>query len=498
MTNPFVKCKAGSISGILKNDVNFFYGIPYAEPLTCKTQWNAPEHLKKEITLDATIKGFTAPQTIYRQSLFQDPSLPKESINCLTLNIASKKLNAKMPVMLWIHGGAYITGSANSSLYQLETLPLYDIVLVTVNYRLGPFGFLRLDDVTNGAISSSGNEGLMDQRMAIEWVKDNIQDFGGDPDNISIFGESAGAWSVALQSSVDPSGKLFSKAICQSGGMDAFIHKDRANQWGELFLKICSDNGLLVEDLCNLPHESIVNIAKKMKHNTIAGGKWLAPDIGFSPVADGKFLPLDPMKDFEGSDINLLIGTTADEYRLWSELEPYFMNLTNEQLLKRLSKIFNKQSISQIQSLYLDAGAGEGSCKNALSNIMTDWTFGIHVTALLEIHKSKTFGYQFNVQSPLLDGRLGAYHGSELPYLFGSWENNFSDWCSQDAKIISEFLQISWTNFAKTGSPSSELFEWQTYSENSLVTQIDSKVELKPYNNISKIKLLNESKITYK
>ena len=497
MTNPIVKCKAGSITGTFKNDVNLFYGVPYAKPISTKTQWSAPEHLKKEITVDATIKGFTAPQTIYRQSLFQDASLPAESIDCLTLNIGSKKLNAKMPVMIWIHGGAYITGSSNSSLYQLATLPLYDVVLVTINYRLGPFGFLKLDDVTDGKISSTGNEGLMDQKIAIEWVKNNIQDFGGDPDNISIFGESAGAWSVALQSAADPSGKLFSKAICQSGGMDAFIQKDRANQWGELFLKTCSDNGFLVEDLCNLPYESIVNIAKKMKHTNIAGGKWLSPEIGFCPVADGKFLPLDPMSNFEDSDINLLIGTTADEYRLWSELEPYFLNLSNEQFLKRLSKIFNKQSISKIQSLYLDEDIGEQSYKNALSNIMTDWTFGIHVKELLERHGSKTFGYQFNVKSPLLDGRLGAYHGSELPYLFGSWENNFSDWCSHDAKIISKFLQISWTNFAKTGSPSSELFEWQTYSKNNLVTQIDSKIELKPYNNISKIKYLNESKITY-
>jgi para-nitrobenzyl esterase len=497
MTNPLVKCKAGSISGTYKNNVNFFYGIPYAEPLTSNTQWNAPEHLKKEMTLDATIKGFTAPQTIYRQSLFQDASLPAESIDCLTLNIASKKLSAKMPVMIWIHGGAYITGSANSSLYQLETLPLHDVVLVTINYRLGPFGFLKLDEVTDGKISSTGNEGLMDQRIAIEWVKNNIQDFGGDPDNISIFGESAGAWSVALQSAADPSCKLFSKAICQSGGMDAFIQKDRANQWGELFLKTLTDNGLLVEDLCKVPHESITNIAKKMKHTMISRGQWLAPEIGFSPVADGKFLPLDPIKNFEGSDIHLLIGTTADEYKLWSELEPYFLNLTNEQFTKRLSKIFDKQVISKIQSLYSDEVIGEHSYKNALSSIMTDWTFGIHATELLERHKSKTFGYQFNVNSPLLNGRLGAYHGSELPYLFGSWKNNFLDWCSQDAKIISEFLQISWTNFAKTGSPSSELFEWETYSKNSLVAQIDSKVELKPYNNILKIKFLNESKITY-
>ena len=466
MNNPLVKCKAGSISGVLNNDINFFYGIPYAKTLTTATQWNPPENLKTKISLDATVRGFTAPQTIYRQSIFQDTSLPSESIDCLTLNIASQKLNSKMPVMIWIHGGAYVTGSANSSMYQLDSLPLHGIVLVTINYRLGPFGFLKLDEVTDGRISSSGNEGLMDQRMAIEWVKHNIEDFGGDPDNITLFGESAGAWSVALQSAADPSGILFSKAICQSGGMDAFIPKDRANQWGELFLKTCSDEGLLIKDLYKLPHTTITNIAKKMKHTMISGGQWLAPDIGFSPVADGKFLPFDPIKNFEGSDIDLLIGTTADEYKLWSELEPYFLNLTNEQFAKRLSKIFDKQSISKIQSLYLSGDKVEHSYKNALSSIMTDWTFGIHVIELLEKHKSKTFGYQFNIKSPLLNGRLGAYHSSELPYLFGSWENNFSDWCSQDAKIISEFLQISWTNFAKTGSPSSELFEWETYSKN--------------------------------
>ena len=497
MNNPLVKCKAGSISGVLNNDINFFYGIPYAKTLTTATQWNPPENLKTKISLDATVRGFTAPQTIYRQSIFQDTSLPSESIDCLTLNIASQKLNSKMPVMIWIHGGAYVTGSANSSMYQLDSLPLHGIVLVTINYRLGPFGFLKLDEVTDGRISSSGNEGLMDQRMAIEWVKHNIEDFGGDPDNITLFGESAGAWSVALQSAADPSGILFSKAICQSGGMDAFIPKDRANHWGELFLKTCSDEGLLIKDLYKLPHTTITNIAKKMKHTMIANGKWLAPEIGFSPVADGRFLPLDPMANFKDSNITLLVGTTADEYRLWSEFEPYFLNLTKQQLSKRLSKLFYKHSVSKIQDVYLDKKIVDGSYKNALSNIMTDWTFGMHALALMEMHQTKVFGYQFNVKSPLLESRLGAYHSSELPYLFGSWEKYFSDWCSLDARIISDFLQTSWTNFARNGSPSSELFKWQTYSENSFVTQIDSKIELKPYNNITKIKLLNESKITY-
>ena len=496
MSNPSVKCSAGSISGLLQDEVNFFYGIPYAEPLTKISQWHAPKKLKQAIIFEAVKKGFTAPQTVYKKSFFHDPSLPEESIDCLTLNIASKDLNAKMPVMIWIHGGAYITGSSNSALYSLDSIPLHDVVLVTINYRLGPFGFLKLDEVTDNKILSTGNEGLMDQNMAIEWVKENIEAFGGDPDNISLFGESAGAWSVALLSAANPSGNLFTKAICQSGGMDAFVQKDRANKWGELFLKTCFDEELDLKHLNNVDHACITNIAKKMKHTMIADGKWLAPEIGFSPVADGDFLPLDPLNNFKKSKIKLLIGTTADEYRLWSEFEPYFLNLTKEQLEKRLQKLFNQQSISKIKDQYLDKSIGEHSYKNILSNIMTDWTFGMHVLDLLEINPTQAFGYQFNVKSPVLEGRLGAYHSSELPYLFGSW-SKFPDLCSDEAKNISDFLQVSWTNFAKTGSPSSDQFSWPPYSEENSVAQIDSQVELKPYNNVSKIKLLNDSKITY-
>jgi para-nitrobenzyl esterase len=496
MSNFTVSCNAGSFKGLFQNNVHTFYGIPFARPLTQETKWQAPEVLATEITFDAITPGHSAPQTIYKKSFFSDPDLPGESIDCLSLNIGSTDLNGHMPVMIWIHGGAYVTGSANSAIYDLNSMPLHGVVLVTINYRLGPFGFLKLDDVTNGVISSTGNEGLMDQRMAIEWVRDNIHAFGGDPDNITLFGESAGAWSVALQSSANPAGNIFSKAICQSGGMDAYVEKDRANLWGELFLKTCHEEGLAINDLCMVPHQVITGISKKMRHTMIADGAWLTPEIGFAPVADGIFLPLEPLKNFKDSQIKLLVGSTADEYKLWSELEPYFLTLTKVKLDKRLKKLFSQKSISNIKAQYLDKSLGEHSYKNTLSNIMTDWTFGVHILNLLEMNPSTTFGYQFNMKSPLLEGRLGAYHGSELPYLFGSWIK-FPDLCSSEAKFVSDFLQASWTNFAKTGSPSSDQFFWPSYLKENSVAQINSMIELKPYNNVSNIKLLHDSKITY-
>ena len=488
-------CNAGKFSGINNDGINFFYGIPYAKPLTKKTQWQAPEKIDSEISFEATQRGFSAPQTIYRDSFLTDPNMPDESVDCLSLNIASQNMNGNMPVMIWIHGGAYITGSSNSVIYDLDSLPRHEIVLVTINYRLGPFGFLKLDEVSNGEIESTGNEGLMDQKLAIEWVKDNIAEFGGDPENITIFGESAGAWSVALQSSISPSGNLFSKAICQSGGMNAYFDKERGNQWGELFLKIANDNGMKINDLLLLDHNHITSLASDMKHTMIASGKWLSPEIGFAPIADGNFLPLNPIKNFEDSPIKLIVGTTADEYRLWSEFETYYLNLNKDSFYKRLNKLFRTEAVGEIANNYLCESASDNKYKQALSNIMTDWTFGIHALELLEQHQDNAYGYFFNESSPVLDGKLGAYHASELPYVFGSASKKIiQDFCSKEAKKISNFFQVSWAQFAKTGSPSSHLMRWDTYNINESIAFINSTPKIKSMPNKERIKLLHESK----
>ena len=498
MTDISVSCKAGKFTGTQKNNVNFFYGIPYAKTLNMDTQWLPPERIDKEISHKASNRGFSAPQTIYKESFLTDPSMPDESIDCLSLNIASKDLKAKMPVMIWIHGGAYISGSCNSIVYDLDYLPLHEIVLVTINYRLGPFGFLKLDEATNGQIKSTGNEGLMDQKLAIQWVKENIDEFGGDSENITLFGESAGAWSVALQSSISPEGNLFSKAICQSGGMNAYFDIDRGNKWGELFIKTAHERGFKIDDLNILNHQQITKIASKIKHTMIADEIWLTPEVGFAPIADGKFLPLNPIQNFKDSSIRLIIGTTSDEYRLWSEFENYYINLSEDGFYKRLKKIFKEDAVDQIAKIYLSNEYDGNKFQNALSNLMTDWTFGIHALELLEQHKEKSYAYYFNEPSPLLDGKLGAYHASELPYVFGSANKKlFKDFCSKKRSAISHFFQVSWSQFAKTGSPSSKLMDWEIYENSSSITYINSKPEIKTFENKDRIKLLDESKRKY-
>ena len=204
------------------------------------------------------------------------------------------------------------------------------------------------------------------------------------------------------------------------------------------------------------------------------------------------------MKNFQNSPIKLIIGTTADEYRLWSEFEPYYLSLDEDSFYKRLYKIFRAESIDKISSNYLPISPTRNQYKQALSNIMTDWTFGIHALELLELHQDNAYGYLFNEPSPVLDGKLGAYHASELPYVFGSANKKIiKDFCSKEAQKISNFFQVSWTQFAKTGSPTSDLINWDPYGVNNSIAFINSASKIKAIHNKKRIKLLHESKINF-
>ena len=243
---------------------------------------------------------------------------------------------------------------------------------------------------------------------------------------------------------------MFSKAICQSGGMNAYFDVDRGNKWGELFIKTSHDRGFKIDDLHILDHKQITKISSEIKHTMIADGIWLTPEVGFAPIADGKFLPLNPIKNFKDSSIRLIIGTTSDEYRLWSEFEDYYINLNEDNFYKRLKKIFKKDAVDQIAKIYLSDQSDGNKFQHALSNLMTDWTFGMHALELLEQHQDSSYGYFFNEPSPLLDGKLGAYHASELPYVFGSFNKKiFKDFCSEKSEEISNFFKSHGVNLLK-------------------------------------------------
>ena len=487
-----IKSSSGSFSGTCNNNINIFYGIPYAQSCSGNNRWTTSKDIKINNNHKKSIKGHSAYQTSISKSFMFDPNLPEPNEDCLSLNIASPEQGHDLPVMIWIHGGAYLTGSANGALYQMESLALKGIVLVSINYRLGPFGFLKLDEVTNGLIPATGNEGILDQRLAIKWVKQNIEAFGGNPENITLFGESAGSWSCALQVGMGINGD-FQKIICQSGGGDAARSIESANQWGELFLSKCHDNNIFLKDLMNISPNQVIEIAKLMRHSELSdGSSWVMPEVGFAPVVDNMILKEDYIENFNNEKFGLISGVNLDEYRLFSVFHPLYKNLSKENLVKRLSKIF-KHSIKDIIELYSDYSK-DNNYGDLLSAVMTDLVFGSPVDDILS-RNDDSYGYIFTPQSPLLNGELGAFHASELPYLFGVQSNpNYKKWTPDYRDITSALMQNSWTNFAKNGDPSSNNFTWKPFKNDKNYALIGSSINnvKSPFN--ERYKLINHAK----
>ena len=474
-----VECKAGQFEGVVQDGCHHFFGIPYAQ---YEQRWDESTLIEKELNLKVIEKGGSAPQTRaidqsqLGTSFFQDNSLSKQSEDCLTLNICSKDIKAKDPVMIWIHGGALVTGGSSSIMYDLKHLANRGVVVVSINYRLGPLGFLRLDDVTDGQVNSSGNEGLIDQRNAIKWVKDNISSFGGDPNNITIFGESAGSWSCNLQIAAGDD-SLFQKAICQSGGLDAIDTKEKANQWAKLFIEQFEKDGYKVSDLRSCDWESIINTAKKLKHSVLSNGKkWIFPEVGFLPVIDNRFIKDDYLEIYSSSSIHLIAGTTLDEYKLWSTFHPRIGKNDEGYIIRRLSKMFEPSKLLELISAYSEY-LKINELGNIYSAILTDICFGIPTHNTLQKKEGNSFGYLFSTQSEILRGKLGCFHASELPYVFGVHSKKpYSSWGPKESQEISDNFQIPWTNFSKKNDPSFGDFSWKNYNESFELALIGKKV----------------------
>ena len=474
-----VECKAGRFEGLFEDSCYQFLGIPYAK---YEQRWNESVPLEKELNILVTKKGYSAPQTRFIDrgqsgaSFFEDNSLSKQSEECLTLNICSYDIEAKNPVMIWIHGGALVTGGSSSIMYELKHLAQKGVVVVSINYRLGPFGFLRLGDVTNGLVNSTGNEGLIDQRNAIRWVKENISSFGGDPKNITIFGESAGAWSCNLQIAAG-NNNLFHKAICQSGGLDAVATKDKANKWAELFVNQFKADGFGIRDLLSCSWTSVIDSAKKLRHSALSDGKkWVFPEVGFLPVIDNQFIKDDYLETYSSSNINLIAGTTLDEYKLWSTFHPKIGKNDKEYITRRLSKMFQSAKLAELISVYSQY-LKTNELGEIYSAILTDICFGIPTHNTLKKKEGSSFGYLFSTQSEILNGKLGCFHASELPYVFGVHSKKpYSKWGPKESQKVSDNFQIPWTKFSKTDDPSFGDFAWNTYNNSFELALIGEKI----------------------
>ncbi|WP_263365310.1 carboxylesterase/lipase family protein [Edaphobacter bradus] len=480
-----VKTDKGKIEGSFTadNQVRAFKGIPYAAPPVRELRWQPPQPAEKwkGVWLAKDFGKHCLQGVTYPDMVFDDPGASED---CLTLNVwTPSNPKGKLPVMVWIYGGGYVGGSTSEARQNGEFLAHRNVVVVSMNYRLGIFGFLAHPDLTaESPHHASGNYGLMDQAAAIAWVKNNISEFGGDPKNITIFGESAGSFSVSALMASPMSKDMIAKAIGESGGAFysaglRFPTREVAEKQGAEF----AENVLHAKSISvmrRIPAEQLLNIASDRENH--------APR--FVPDVDGYFLP-DSVPNIyaAGSQahIPLLAGWNADEGRAAVVMAP--VKPTAASFGEQAKKEFGDAS-ARFLTVYGAAtdeealrSAGDYAGDRFIAYSTWRW-MGVHV----ETGASPVYRYLFALGSPGDKFHLvamGAFHSDDIEYVFGTLDSRQgAAWRPEDRKL-SELIGAYWTNFARTGDPNGAgLPMWPSYNATGgwQVMHLDADSAAKP------------------
>lgn len=440
-----VRTQQGLLRGVVAGDHRTFSGIPYAAAPVGNLRWVAPAPPPQwDGVRDATHVGSVCPQPDQSGKIIGNE-------DCLYLNVnAPTDTSQRRPVMVWLHGGGFVSGTGND--YDTTNLVQQGIVVVTINYRLGALGFLAAGDDP-----AAGNFGLADQQAALRWVRDNIDAFGGDPRNVTLAGQSAGAFSVCAQLASPQARGLFHKAIIQSGPCaDPFLTPDEAHarvtQWAASLG--CADIACLrtkpVSDLTAVNQEQV---------NTPLGR---VRDLPWGPVAGTAILPTQPLDALSAGaaeGIPIIDGTTRDELRAFvaEEYDKRGTPLTAEQYPQVLGQMFGADAPAVLAEYPLDHYPSPGI---ALATVLTDWGGKTGSCPALKTddvagRTTDVYAYEFAQDDGqrVGDMELGATHSDELPYLFGP------------RNALAQQLITFWTTFAKTGNPG-----WPRYSGEQVVS----------------------------
>lgn len=479
----------GKIRGYRRRGVIKFKGIPYAAPPVGELRFKPPAPVKKwDGVFDATKYS---PVSIQPESAleaqFGEP-MPQSEADCLTLNIWTKSLNDdKRPVMFWIHGGGFITGNG-ASLDGARLVLRGDVVVVSINYRLGYLGFLYMPDMPD----TTANAGLLDMVAALKWVKENISKFGGDPNNVTIFGESAGGMAVSTLLALPSAKGLFHRAIPQSGAANKFGYNPTSaiNVYEELIQKLGVEKGD-IEALRKIPAEKLI-----VPQMDTTGFR--ASGLRVGPVIDKDSLPehpLDAISKGFAKDIEVFIGSNLDENKLFLMWNPKAFELTEDGLYKTVNAImrFIKQKESKSKEIIEGYQKLRKTPRDIADAILTDYTFRIPSIRLAEEqskYQKNIYMYLFTWQSPLGEGKYGAMHALELPFvfgLFGDRDIGIFPGRTEETQRLSEKMMDAWIAFARSGNPNHEnIPELASYDkENRTTILFDKKVTIQkdPFGN---------------
>ncbi|MGH7814748.1 MAG: carboxylesterase/lipase family protein [Candidatus Binataceae bacterium] len=483
--NAKVTTRLGYLEGEDQGGILVFKGVPFAAPPVGALRWMPPQKpLPWTGTRDARRFGFVAPQNRPAIAPLSAMNVDGEqSEDCLNLNIWTPGLTgAPRPVMVWIHGGAFTFGSGSQPIYDGSVLARRgEAVIVTINYRLGPLGFMRLCDLTGGRIPSTGNEALLDQIAALEWVRDNIAEFGGDPENITIFGQSAGGMCVAGLLLLPRARGLFRRAIPQSGACNTPATAGHASRIAERLLSKIGVTTFDADALRALPPAALLETTAMEDALTPDG----AVELLYRPVVDGAILPLSAMELLAAgsvADVEVMAGTTLEEWKLFSLMDSGLAALDRSRLAGRFERLMERQDADGLIGAYeaARAGRGDSTAPGELFNaIETDRLFRIPTLRLSETQSRRghrTYSYLFTYKSPAIGGTLGSCHGIELGFVFGTNRLPGMDLFSGTGPAVDRLgiaMQDAWLAFARGGDPGCDsLGDWPTYDETARATMV--------------------------
>lgn len=444
VASPTAKIDDGELVGVREGNIVSFKGIPYAEPPVGPLRWQPPERPTPwNARRDANAFGAICPQ----------PALPaaaagqgirggtgKQSEDCLTLNVWAPSGAKNLPVMVWIHGGAHVFGSSSQKFYDGAYFAKDGIVFVSINYRLGALGYFAHPALTAEAAPDApiGNYGMMDQIAALEWVQHNIGVFGGDPKNVTVFGESAGGASTLFLLTVPKARGLFQKAIVESGGGWTLPMSLQAKE--NLGVQAISDAGFdgakaTAADLRGIPAEKLIAPPK---------------GPGFGPFVDGRLVTESPTKAFaqgRAANLPLIIGTNSNEGSVMDifKLKPAVVFAA-----------FPPETQAEMRKLYANDAKDDDTLAHRL---YTDGVFGAAArwVARTDVaHGASAWLYYFSYVPELQRGKVvGARHGAEIPFVFETWDKIplASLFVSEKDKAMAARMHACWVAFARTGEP---------------------------------------------
>lgn len=463
MSTTLVETTSGKVQGLEQGAITVWKGIPFAHPPIAHRRFLPPQPLQPwSAELDATQFGPASLQSARLGNASAVDGRPT-SEDCLSLNIWSPGADQeKRPIMVYIHGGGFVIGSGSEPLFDGTSFAMqHDLVVVTCNYRLGLLGWLYLGDLAGHAYAQ-GNAALLDQIAALQWVHDNIAAFGGDPDQVTIMGESAGAMSIGNLLAMPAARGLFQGAILESGASSSILlTREQATSITQAVLKKLDLHASQVLSLTEVPAETLLTVQEEVDR------EWRGIEA-FAPVIDGVTLPKHPLELIaEGASlpVPLLIGSNRDEWRLFTVL----LGGNMEDVKADLSQIFGAVT-GHVHEIYTKRRA-EKAPDLAWIDMQGDRVFRIPAIRQAEAQVRQgapVWMYRFDWASPALGEQLGACHGIEMPFVWNSLHNPLTQFLLGDtiAEIqpLINRIHAIWATFIRTGNPNTVAFaDWPRY-----------------------------------